>query len=56
MVILLWMWLTAVIVLLGAEINAEVEHQTAMDTTVGGDQPMGERGAVKADTIGVAHD
>jgi membrane protein len=55
-VILLWMWLTAVIVLLGAEINAEVEHQTAMDTTVGGDQPMGERGAVKADTIGVAHD
>jgi membrane protein len=51
-VALLWLWLTAVIVLLGAEINAEMEHQTAEDTTVGGDQPMGQRGAVKADTLG----
>jgi membrane protein len=51
-VALLWLWLTAVIVLLGAEINAEMEHQTAHDTTVGGDQPMGQRGAVKADTLG----
>ena len=51
-VILLWLWLTFVIVLLGAEINAEMEHQTAHDTTVGDDQPMGERGAVKADTLG----
>ena len=51
-VILLWLWLTAVIVLLGAEINAEVEHQTAEDTTVGDEQPMGRRGAVKADTLG----
>jgi membrane protein len=51
-VILLWLWLTFVIVLLGAEINAETEHQTAHDTTIGGDQPMGERGAVKADTLG----
>jgi membrane protein len=51
-VALLWFWLTAVIVLLGAEINAEMEHQTAHDTTVGGDQPMGQRGAVKADTLG----
>ena len=51
-VILLWLWLTAVLVLLGAEINAEMEHQTARDTTIGGDQPMGRRGAVKADTLG----
>jgi membrane protein len=51
-VALLWLWLTAVIVLLGAEINAEMEHQTARDTTVHGDQPMGQRGAVKADTLG----
>lgn len=51
-VILLWLWLTAVIVLLGAEINAEIEHQTEVDTTVGGDQPIGRRGAVKADTLG----
>lgn len=55
-VILLWMWLTAVIILLGAEINAEIEHQTELDTTVGGDQPMGERGAVKADTVGAIRD
>jgi len=51
-VALLWLWLTAVIVLLGAEVNAEMEHQTAHDTTIGGDQPMGRRGAVKADTLG----
>ena len=51
-VILLWLWLTAVIVLLGAEINAEIEHQTEVDTTVGGEQPIGRRGAVKADTLG----
>ncbi len=49
---LFWLWLTAVVILLGAEINSEMEHQTAHDTTVGGDQPMGERGAVKADTLG----
>lgn len=51
-VILLWLWLTAVIVLLGAEINAEIEHQTEVDTTVGDAQPIGSRGAVKADTLG----
>jgi membrane protein len=51
-VALLWLWLTAVIVLLGAEINAETEHQTALDTTVGPDRPMGRRDAVKADTVG----
>ena len=55
-VILLWLWLTAVIVLLGAEINAEIEHQTEYDTTTGGEQPMGLRGAVKADTLGKLHD
>jgi membrane protein len=51
-VILLWLWLTAVIVLLGAEINAEIEHQTSVDTTVGRERPMGSRGAVKADSLG----
>lgn len=55
-VILLWLWLTAVIVLLGAEINAEIEHQTEHDTTVGGEQQMGLRGAVKADTLGRLRD
>ena len=55
-VALLWLWLTAIVVLLGAEINAEIEHQTAHDTTIGGDQPMGERGAIKADTLGAMRD
>ena len=50
-VLLLWLFLTAFIVLLGAEINSETELQTAKDTTQGPAQPMGQRGAVKADTV-----
>ena len=49
-VLMLWMWITALIVLVGAEINAEAEQQTIRDTTVGEPQPMGERNAVKADS------
>ncbi|MBB3017264.1 membrane protein [Microvirga lupini] len=49
-----WIWISSVVVLLGAEINAEMEHQTAKDTTEGTHQPMGVRGAQMADTIGVA--
>lgn len=52
---LLWLWLTAVIVLMAAEVNAELEHQTAQDTTIGGEQPMGRRGAVKADSVADVH-
>jgi len=48
-VLLLWFWITALVVLLGAEINAEAEGQTARDTTTGPAEPMGRRGAVKAD-------
>lgn len=50
-VLLLWLWLTMYVVLLGAEINAEAEQQTAKDTTVGPDEPLGQRGAVKADSL-----
>ncbi|PWN04709.1 YihY/virulence factor BrkB family protein [Nocardioides silvaticus] len=50
-VLLLWLWLTMYIVLLGAEVNAEAEQQTARDTTVGQDRPLGQRDAVKADTL-----
>ena len=42
----------ALIRVIGGEVNAELEHQTAEDTTIGGDQPMGQRGAVKADSVG----
>jgi membrane protein len=50
-VLLFWLWLTAYAILLGAEINAEAEQQTIRDTTKGQEQPLGERGAVKADSI-----
>ena len=42
------------VLLLGAEVNAETEHQTVCDTTVGGDKPIGSRGAWVADTKGKA--
>lgn len=49
---LFWTWISAIIVILGAELNAELEHQTAEDSTTGPPQPMGERGAAMADTLG----
>ena len=52
--ILLFLFVTAFIILLGAEINSEMEHQTEKDTTRGEPQPMGERDAAKADTKGEA--
>lgn len=51
-VLILWFYISAFVVLLGAEINAEMEHQTEVDSTVGKDKPMGERGAYMADTVG----
>lgn len=51
-----WVWITLIVLLLGGEINAEMEHQTARDSTVGPPNPMGLRGAVMADTIGVTAD
>ncbi|HEY8381287.1 MAG TPA: YihY/virulence factor BrkB family protein [Microvirga sp.] len=52
---MMWLWLSAVIVLLGGELNAEMEHQTAHDTTDGAPKPMGMRGAEMADHVGAAH-
>jgi membrane protein len=49
-----WLWISAIVVLLGAELDAEMEHQTARDTTIGAPAPMGMRGARMADTIGAA--
>jgi membrane protein len=51
-VLMMWLWLSVLIVLLGAEVNAEMEHQTGRDTTRGPEQPIGRRGAHVADTVG----
>lgn len=46
-----WMWLSAIAVLVGAELDAEMEHQTARDTTEGPPRPLGTRGARMADRV-----
>ncbi|MGY1779329.1 YihY/virulence factor BrkB family protein [Geodermatophilus sp. SYSU D01036] len=50
-VLMLWLYLTCYLVLLGAEINSEAEHQTAEDTTEGPPVPMGQRNATMADEL-----
>ncbi|HKJ79831.1 MAG TPA: YihY/virulence factor BrkB family protein [Prolixibacteraceae bacterium] len=50
-ILLLWFFLTGFIILIGAEINSEMEHQTRADTTVGDPEPLGERGAFYADRV-----
>jgi membrane protein len=52
--LMMWMWVSAIVVLAGAQLNSEIEHQTARDSTVEADQPLGKRGAVMADTFGRA--
>ena len=52
--LMMWMWMSAIVVLCGAELNSEIEHQTAVDTTVGARKPIGARGAAMADTVGAA--
>jgi membrane protein len=51
-----WIWLSAIVILIGAELDAEMEHQTARDTTTGPAKPMGARQATMADTVGAAQD
>ena len=46
-----WIWLSSTVVLVGAELDAEMEHQTARDTTTGPERPIGTRGAKMADTV-----
>ncbi len=50
-VLLLWLYLSAYVLLLGAELNAEIEHQTARDTTTGPERPLGQRRARMADEV-----
>jgi membrane protein len=46
-----WIWMSVIVVLIGAELNAELEAQTPRDSTTGPAQPRGRRGAAKADEV-----
>lgn len=54
--LMMWLWLTMVVILFGAELDSEIEHQTARDTTSGEEKRLGQRGATMADTVGPAVD
>jgi membrane protein len=49
---MLWIWVSSIVVLLGGKLNAEIEHQTARESTAGPAKPLGQRGAKMADTVG----
>ena len=49
-----WLWISAIVIRLGGELDAEMEHQTIHDTTTGEPKPLGVRGATMADTVGAA--
>lgn len=51
---LTWVWLSAIVILVGGELNAELEHQTEHDTTEGPSRPLGARGAEMADRVAPA--
>ncbi|WP_028032530.1 YihY/virulence factor BrkB family protein [Chelativorans sp. J32] len=50
--LMMWTWISVIVLIVGAEIDAEIEHQTSHDSTTGSPEPMGRRGAVVADTLG----
>jgi membrane protein len=49
--LLIWLFLSALLVIVGAQLNAELEHQTARDSTEGRARPLGARGAEMADEV-----
>ena len=51
-----WIWISIIVVLVGAKLNAEMEHQTVRESTTGQSKPIGRRGARMADTVGAAQD
>jgi len=53
--LLTWLYLSAYVFVLGAELNSEIEHQTAKDSTTGAPQPLGDRGAWAADNVATDH-
>jgi membrane protein len=50
--LMMWMWMSAIVIMFGAELNSEIERQTLRDTTTGQPKPLGSREAVSADTVG----
>jgi membrane protein len=50
--LMMWLWISTIVILFGTEFNSEIER--ARDSTVGGDKPLGARGAAMADTVGAA--
>jgi membrane protein len=51
---MMWMWISSIVILFGAQLNSEIEHQTVRDSTVQGEKPLGARGAIMADSVGKA--
>lgn len=51
---MMWIWFSVMVILIGGELNAEIEHQTARDSTTGLEKPIGARGAAMADTVGLS--
>lgn len=52
--LMMWMWMSVIVIMFGAELNSEIERQTLHDTTTGQPKPLGSREAVSADTVGAA--
>jgi membrane protein len=48
---MVWLWISVLLVVVGAAVNGEAERQTARDSTVGSERPLGQRGAVVADSL-----
>jgi membrane protein len=53
--LMIWMWMSTIVILFGAELNSEIEHQTIADSTTGQPKPLGGRGANVADTVGAPY-
>ena len=51
---MMWMWISMVVILVGAQLNAEIEHQSARDSMPAGHEPPGQRGALKVDSVGAS--
>jgi membrane protein len=53
--LMIWMWMSTIVILFGAELNSEIEHQTTADSTTGVPKPLGARGAKMADSVGASY-